>query len=84
MAGRDDRDRNSLPATSTSYLAATGGGFSGLRAAWNGDLGYAPVEPEMRRMRRAVPAEFRLGASVGLGHHRVYGRSLALYLMASA
>ena len=48
MAGPDERDRNSLPADATDYLATAGDGIRGLRVAWSPDLGYALVDPEVR------------------------------------
>lgn len=47
LAGPDERDRLSLPASSIDYLAACEGGVAGLRVAWSPDLGYAPVDPEV-------------------------------------
>ncbi len=50
MSGPDDRDRNSLPVTGGAYLAACEGSVRGLRVAWSADLGFAPIEPEVRRI----------------------------------
>jgi aspartyl-tRNA(Asn)/glutamyl-tRNA(Gln) amidotransferase subunit A len=62
IAGPDDRDRNSLPASDVDYLAACEGDLRGLRVAWSPDLGYASVEPEV--LRAAEAAAHRFG---GLG-----------------
>jgi aspartyl-tRNA(Asn)/glutamyl-tRNA(Gln) amidotransferase subunit A len=52
-AGPDDRDRASLPAAGIDYESVTETlDVVGLRAAWSGDLGFAPCEPEI-----AGPAE---------------------------
>ena len=48
MAGPDSRDKNSLPSTGIDYLAACEQTVEGLRVAWSPDLGYAPVDPEVR------------------------------------
>jgi len=51
VAGPDDRDRMTLPATSDCYeeLIETLD-VSGLRAVWSVDLGFAPVEPDVARV----------------------------------
>jgi Asp-tRNA(Asn)/Glu-tRNA(Gln) amidotransferase A subunit family amidase len=48
MAGPDDRDPSSLPATGEDWGRAAEGGIRGLRVAWSPDLGYAAVDPEVR------------------------------------
>ena len=52
MAGPDERDPRSLPATGDDYVAAANGAASleGLRAAWTPDLGFAPVDPVVERI----------------------------------
>ncbi len=50
IAGPDDRDRHSLPATQLSYLNEIEGGIKGLKVAWSKDLGYAPVDPVVREI----------------------------------
>jgi len=51
VAGPDDRDRTSLPAAGLSYERAIRElDVRGLRAAWSADLGYAAVDPEVRRL----------------------------------
>jgi len=47
MAGRDDRDRHSLPDTNLHYLALLNDNIKGLRVAWSSDLGYAAVESQV-------------------------------------
>jgi Asp-tRNA(Asn)/Glu-tRNA(Gln) amidotransferase A subunit family amidase len=65
MAGPDERDRNSLPADGTDYLAAAGEGIRGLRVAWSSDLGYALVDPAVREAcERAARAFEDLGCRV--------------------
>jgi aspartyl-tRNA(Asn)/glutamyl-tRNA(Gln) amidotransferase subunit A len=65
VVGRqDDRDRYSYP-TETDFVAACDGGISGLRVAWSPDLGYAPVDPEVRDITsRAAQRLSDLGAHV--------------------
>ena len=58
IAGPDDRDRNSLPASGLDYLAACDGDVKGLRVAWSADLGYATVDPQVRRMAEAAALRF--------------------------
>lgn len=50
IAGPDERDRLSLPATGEDWLVACAGGVRGLRVAWSPDLGYAAVEPTVARV----------------------------------
>jgi len=69
LAGPDERDRYSLPADSTDYLAACDlgvkQGLKGLRVAWSGTLGYAPIEPEVLELTRKAAQRFtELGAEV--------------------
>jgi aspartyl-tRNA(Asn)/glutamyl-tRNA(Gln) amidotransferase subunit A len=58
IAGPDDRDRNSLPAAGLDYLAACDGGLKGLRVAWSPDLGYATIDPQVRRITEAAALRF--------------------------
>ncbi|RIK47338.1 MAG: amidase [Chloroflexi bacterium] len=51
--GQDPRDRNSFD-TGIDYLAACDGDAAGLRVAWSSDLGYAPVDPEVRAITTAA------------------------------
>src|SRR3990170_2803557 len=48
MAGPDERDRHSLPADGTDYVATLEEGIRGLRVAWSPDLGYAAVDHGVR------------------------------------
>ncbi|HEY7253918.1 MAG TPA: amidase [Methylomirabilota bacterium] len=58
IAGPDDRDRYSLPATERSFLAACGEGIAGLSVAWSPDLGYARVDPEVADLCAAAAERF--------------------------
>jgi aspartyl-tRNA(Asn)/glutamyl-tRNA(Gln) amidotransferase subunit A len=60
VAGPDPRDLSSLPAEGVDYTASlTGGaGAQGLRLAWTADWGYAPVDPEVRRVCEAAARRF--------------------------
>jgi aspartyl-tRNA(Asn)/glutamyl-tRNA(Gln) amidotransferase subunit A len=65
IAGYDPRDRHALPNPDASLLAACEGGVAGLRIAWSHDLGYAPVDPEVRTLAEAAARRFaELGAQV--------------------
>ncbi|MCC6791361.1 MAG: amidase [Thermomicrobiales bacterium] len=68
-AGPDARDRNSW-GSGTDYLAALDDlDISGLRVAWSPDLGYAPVEPEVRAATEAAAKRFaELGCEVEEAH----------------
>ena len=69
MAGPDDRDPQSLPATGEDFARAADGGIAGLRVAWSPDLGYAPVDPEVRALTTAAARAFtELGCSVDEAH----------------
>jgi aspartyl-tRNA(Asn)/glutamyl-tRNA(Gln) amidotransferase subunit A len=50
IAGPDDRDRLSLPAADFDWRAAADGDIAGMRVAYSPDLGYAAVDPEVRRI----------------------------------
>jgi Asp-tRNA(Asn)/Glu-tRNA(Gln) amidotransferase A subunit family amidase len=65
LAGPDDRDRHSLPATADSFLAACDEGIAGLSVAWSADLGHARVEPEVADLCADAAARFEaLGCHV--------------------
>jgi aspartyl-tRNA(Asn)/glutamyl-tRNA(Gln) amidotransferase subunit A len=65
LAGPDERDRFSLPATGERFLAATEGGVRGWRVAWSPDLGHIPVDPVVRQIaEQAVRAFSELGADL--------------------
>ena len=58
VAGPDPRDRFSLPDAGADYASAVTGPIGELRVAWSPDLGYAPVEPEVRELTAAAAAVF--------------------------
>jgi Asp-tRNA(Asn)/Glu-tRNA(Gln) amidotransferase A subunit family amidase len=58
MAGPDPRDPLSIDAPPERYLAACDGDLRGLRVVWSADLGYAPVEPEVRALCEAAARRF--------------------------
>jgi Asp-tRNA(Asn)/Glu-tRNA(Gln) amidotransferase A subunit family amidase len=58
MAGPDERDPQSLPATGEDFARAADGGIAGLRVAWSADLGYAAVDAEVRRLTEAAAKRF--------------------------
>lgn len=58
IAGRDDRDRLSLPETRLRYLPSLGTGLKGLRIAWSADLGYAVVDPRVLETTAAAVKAF--------------------------
>jgi Asp-tRNA(Asn)/Glu-tRNA(Gln) amidotransferase A subunit family amidase len=65
MVGPDPRDPLSLDSPAEDYLAACDGDLKGLRVAWSGDLGYAAVDPEVRRTAEAAARRFgELGADI--------------------
>jgi aspartyl-tRNA(Asn)/glutamyl-tRNA(Gln) amidotransferase subunit A len=65
IAGPDERDRNTLPASDVDYLRACDGDLSGLKVAWSPDLGYAPIEPAVRTAAEAAARQFSaLGCEV--------------------
>jgi aspartyl-tRNA(Asn)/glutamyl-tRNA(Gln) amidotransferase subunit A len=65
MAGRDDRDRHSLPDTNLHYLSLLDGNLEGLKVAWSPDLGYATVDPQvLEKTATAVSIFETLGCKV--------------------
>lgn len=67
LAGPDSRDPRSLPCSGEDFSTVAGGDLSlrGRRIGWLGDLGFVPVEQEVRRLAlRAVGVFERLGCSV--------------------
>lgn len=65
LAGPDLRDPTSLLHRPPRFEAALVDDVRGLRVAWSPDLGYAPVDPEVRAAaRRAVSVFEELGAIV--------------------
>ena len=62
VAGPDDCDRMTLPASGLSYERVIKSlSVAGLRAVWSDDLGFAPVEPEVAQIAR--DAALKLAAS---------------------
>lgn len=59
LAGPDDRDRNSLPATGAQFLADLDTPVAGMRIAWSPDLGHIPVEPEIVAKTEAAARAFK-------------------------
>jgi Asp-tRNA(Asn)/Glu-tRNA(Gln) amidotransferase A subunit family amidase len=58
MAGPDPRDPLSIDAPPEDYLAACDGDLEGLRVVWSPDLGYAAVDPDVRRIAEAAARRF--------------------------
>jgi Asp-tRNA(Asn)/Glu-tRNA(Gln) amidotransferase A subunit family amidase len=72
MAGPDDRDPVSQPATDRDYLAAARqpGSLAGMRIAYSEDMGYVRrIDPGVREAFRAAITRFRsLGADLEEAH----------------
>jgi len=65
IAGRDDRDFNSLPGTGLRYLQGLDEDLKGFRIAWSPDYGEAIVDPEVVASTSSAVEVFRdLGAIV--------------------
>lgn len=58
MAGPDDRDRFSLPASGISYLGNVEKGIDGAKLAYSPNLGYAAVDPEVENITRKAAFSF--------------------------
>jgi len=58
MAGPDDRDRFSLPATPVCYLDSTRKGIDGLKIAYTQDLATDAVDPEVAGIARDAAFSF--------------------------
>lgn len=55
VAGPDDRDRMSLPASGVNHESLVDTlDVSGLKAVWSEDLGFAPVDPEVAALARTA------------------------------
>ena len=68
-AGPDERDPQSLPATGDEFTRSLDGGVRGWRVAVSLDLGYAAVDPEVRRLVAAAAKTFAsMGALVEERH----------------
>jgi len=66
IAGPDPRDRHSIPTSDVDWLMSIRQDVSGLRVAYSPDLGYLPVDPEVRRVVDAAARVFsdQLGCRV--------------------
>ena len=65
MAGYEPEDPFSVRDYPGSFLGEVDLGVEGLRVAWSADLGYAPVEPEVRAICEAAAKRFAdLGCTV--------------------
>jgi Asp-tRNA(Asn)/Glu-tRNA(Gln) amidotransferase A subunit family amidase len=58
MAGPDERDPMSLPLPAESFAHGAEGAVAGLRVAFSADLGYAPLDPEIRAVCAAAARRF--------------------------
>ncbi|MFZ5631835.1 MAG: amidase [Bacillota bacterium] len=58
MAGPYPWDRQSLPRQDIDFTSAPGKEIKGLRMAWTPDLGYAPVDPEVKSICTAAARKF--------------------------
>ena len=59
MAGPDDRDPLSFPATGIDFTGGLDDGIRGLRVAWSPTFGYAKVAPEVRVLAEAAARRFQ-------------------------
>ena len=67
VAGPDDRDRFSLPASGRAYESAIESlPVEGLRARWSADLGFARCDPEVRALAEAAARELAEAAGLVL------------------
>ncbi|MCZ6842385.1 MAG: amidase [SAR324 cluster bacterium] len=65
MAGPHEADRTSLEAPPEDYVGKLNRGVKGLRVAWSPDLGYAAVDPEVKRLAASAAKVFgELGCKV--------------------
>jgi Asp-tRNA(Asn)/Glu-tRNA(Gln) amidotransferase A subunit family amidase len=58
MAGPSDRDPLSIDGPVPDFLSLVEGDLKGLRVVWSPDLGYAPVDPEVRHLAEAAARRF--------------------------
>lgn len=58
MAGPHPEDIYSLPAPRRPFRRAMKGDLQGVRVAWTADMGYAAVNPEVRRIAEAAARRF--------------------------
>ncbi|HEV2356245.1 MAG TPA: amidase family protein [bacterium] len=65
LAGPDPRDPLSIDRPAEDYVGGCDRGARGLRVAWSADLGYLPVDPEVRAIAEGAARRFGdLGCSV--------------------
>ena len=79
-AGPDERDPQSLPATGDDFARAADGGIRGLRIGWSPDLGYAAVDPEIRRITTAAAKLFSTLGGVVEENHPGFDDPLSLFI----
>ncbi len=85
IAGRDERDRLSLPDTDLHYLPLPDAALKGLRVAWSEDLGYATVDPQVLKVTgTAVKTFTTLGATVEADNPQAGSPEEAYYTVAVA
>ena len=58
IAGPDPRDPLTIDGPPQGYIAGCDGNLQGLRVVWSADLGYAPVDPEVRTLCEAAARRF--------------------------
>ncbi|MGE3269287.1 MAG: amidase [Chloroflexota bacterium] len=58
MSGPDPRDPLSIDGPVPDFSSALEGDLKGLRVVWSADLGYAPVDPEVRQIAEAAARRF--------------------------
>lgn len=70
MAGPDDRDRHSLPEPHFDWMETLQGDLQGLKVAYSPDLGYVPVDPQVREVLGKAVRVFEedLGCTVEEAH----------------
>jgi aspartyl-tRNA(Asn)/glutamyl-tRNA(Gln) amidotransferase subunit A len=70
LCGPTPRDRFSIPTESNDWSLPAPSKFSGIRIAYSPDLGFATVDPQVRRITQAAVEKIAdaLGASVEIAH----------------
>jgi Asp-tRNA(Asn)/Glu-tRNA(Gln) amidotransferase A subunit family amidase len=69
IAGPDHRDPLTIDAAPEDYVAACDGDLRGLRVAWSPDLGYLPVDRQVRAITEAAARRFSdLGCTLDAPH----------------
>lgn len=58
MAGPSPNDRHSIPAEAAAFRIAAPDALRGLRIAFSADLGFAAVDPDIRRLTTAAALRF--------------------------